>query len=843
MKGTVYGSIRRWVSLLLGLALLAALLPGVCALAEEENGTPGEETLFSRAWLCSDPYGYGTDVAVLVITNDPGRRTLSREETEAGFRYIPFDSKAGMYAPGDGEPAGDRAQIAVFSEKQRTYTVHLNAPGKYILSGAVYYLLDSGEPALREVRAELDDAVAACRKAKEAQTAKAVHDWICARVSPVLPEEGAEGLEAACGDPMNALLKGYACREAYALLNGMLLNTAGIRCLTVSGTAGEEAATWSLFKQDGQWRWTDAAMDDLMDKKSGKYFALEDKAIWKDHALGAEDRTFTEKMIRGTAIDAVLDGTLPTSLLKEYKEWENNFDFLVWDGPAWVVGEEATVSFRLYSNRQEKYRGVKPEEILAENMRYFPFLEEDGYYYNESAVIREDMKRKPEIPAFSELVTVEEAAEDLSSFTLTFHVPGEYLFFEYFNTPFYLISPEQEAPAAMAAEMDAAVEKAKSLPTEKKTAKSLFDWIRRKVKYNYTACYWADNMDKVTDWDMQASADAINALLCGKCVCNGYAGIYSTLMQQAGIRQFFLSGVILPSNEGHAWNINKLDGVWSQTDATWNLFDQGMAQMSQKREYLHEKILKGFFFQSAFELLAEESVRPLDLLPRYMKVLPLQAEGYGFPDISDRIRGAEIQAETIPDDDRKGLTLQLEKASGVRLYRVDEAKEGKAARFHLLKTNEKPVKEFRINVSPDETLMVELLQSPNGILTRPVLSQCMYIRDGKLSETCWRYLMLLDRKKYPDMTENSTIRYEYDAELRPLSVKWQLVDKEYSIYDIQVLFDAAGKVEHYTVDIDAYPSKYKWEGTAETPLTALGLKKVQEPAKADPLKWEAIWFE
>ena len=103
--------------------------------------------------------------------------------------------------------------------------------------------------------------------------------------------------------------------------------------------------------------------------------------------------------------------------------------------------------------------------------------------------------------------------------------------------------------------------------------------------------------------------------------------------------------------------------------------------------------------------------------------------------------------------------------------------------------------------------------------------------------------MLLDRKKYPDMTENSTIRYEYDADLRPLSVKWQLVDKEYSIYDIQVLFDAAGKVEHYTVDIDAYPSKYKWEGTAETPLTALGLKKVQEPAKADPLKWEAIWFE
>ena len=848
MKGTVYGSIRRWVSLLLGLALLAALLPGACARAEEENGTPGEETLFSRAWLCSAPYGYGTDVAVLVITNDPGRRTLSREETEAGFRYIPFDSAAGMYAPGDGEPAGDRAQIAVFSEKQRTYTVHLNAPGKYILSGAVYYLLDSGEPALREVRAELDDAVAACRKAKEAQTAKAVHDWICARVSPVLPEEAAEGLEAACGDPMNALLKGYACREAYALLNGMLLNTAGIRCLTVSGTAGEEAATWSLFKQDGQWRWTDAAMDDLMDKKSGKYFALEDKAIWKDHALGAEDRTFTEKMIRGTAIDAVLDGTLPTSLLKEYKEWENNFDFLVWDGPAWVVGEEATVSFRLYSNRQDRYTKMTPEEFLAENMQYYPYLEEDGYYYIDTTAIREDMVRNPEIPALSELVTVEEAAEDLSSFTLTFHVPGEYYFLDYFHTPFYLISPEQEAPAAMAAEMEAAVEKAKSAPTEKQAAKSLFNWIRKKVKYNYSAWKWFDNPDKVTDRDMQAAQDAINALLYGKCVCGGYSNIYTALMQQAGIRQFNIGGNILPDYEGHAWNINRLDGAWSQTDVTWNLFDQSMAQMSKIREFIHEKILKGFFYQSAFELLAdqaEESVRPLAILPRFMKVLPLQAEGYGFPNISDRIQAAEIQTEMIPDDNGKGFTLQLGKASRIRLSRLDEEKKGgKAAEPRTLNTTEKAVQEYKVNLAPDTPLMVELFQYPGtGKLNRPVLSQYRTIRDGKLSEACWQYAVPVDRKKYPDMTEHSSITYEYDADLRPLSVSWHLEGKNSTAYNVKVFFDAEGKVERYTVFIEGYRIKYEWEGTAESPLTVLGLKKVQEPAKADPLKWEAIWFE
>ena len=77
----------------------------------------------------------------------------------------------------------------------------------------------------------------------------------------------------------------------------------------------------------------------------------------------------------------------------------------------------------------------------------------DGLY----DAVPEEMKiEKLALPAgMSEMDVarrVEEMAEDKSSFTLTFHVPGRYILMEYFARTFYLISPDQAEPAAMAAE-------------------------------------------------------------------------------------------------------------------------------------------------------------------------------------------------------------------------------------------------------------------------------------------------------------------------------------------------------------------------------------------------------
>lgn len=56
-------------------------------------------------------------------------------------------------------------------------------------------------------------------------------------------------------------------------------------------------------------------------------------------------------------------------------------------------------------------------------------------------------------------------------------------------------------------------------------------------------------------------------------VCDGYTLALEYLLQQCGIDTVFIGGMAgadLDSVGGHAWNIIKMDGVWYETDATWN---------------------------------------------------------------------------------------------------------------------------------------------------------------------------------------------------------------------------------------------------------------------------------
>lgn len=824
---------KKLISVLLVLVLWAAVLP---AGAEEAAEASGSAPCYCKAWLCGSPYGYGADTAVLVMTNDPGRRAMTPEQVAEEIRFFPFDEAAGLYAAGDGEPAGDRAQITALSDSRTQYTVHLNAPGKYLLSGAWYYLLDRNVPALRGLRAELDGIVTGSKNAKDAKTAKALHSWLCGRVSPDLPEESAALLSAACTDPMNALLTGYARGDAWALLNALLLNAADIRCLTVAGTAGEQEGTWNLYKEDGAWRWTDAAADAAGGKKGAGHLGMDDKALAKDHTLCAADAAFTADMIRLPAIDALVCGTLDASQLKVYSDklWDRNFDALVSEGPAWVVGESATVTFRLVTNQPEKYRKLTPEQFLEKYMSYSPWMEESHYYYSHANAATEEMVRHPEIPPVSELVTVEAAAEDLSTFTLTFHAPGRYLFFEYFSYSFYLISPDQKEPARIAADMDAAVAKAKKAATEKQAAQLLYKWILSKVKYNYTAYHWFTS--NPTDRDMQTSGEPIGALLYGKCTCGGYSLIYSILLQQAGILQFPVSGVILPDYEGHMWSVNRLDGVWSFTDVTWSRFDWTAEKMAKDRECLQWQVMDRVFLSNSFDLLAaemSEDRKPLDVLPLSLNYLPLKAEDYGFPEIREKDL---IRAEVEPLS-KRSIRITLSKAARVSISRWDE---GKGASASGRKESDRAVKEFVAQFSPETPMIIEVLTYDSiPKMSRPALCTILYYKDGERVGTGARHMIPVKKNEYPGFNEYSCRWYEYDGQMQPYAVGWHLGSDDWYPCDLQVFFGADGKAERYAVSC----GKLSWEGTPEQPLTQLQSKRGIDPAAADPLKWEPVWFE
>ena len=56
-------------------------------------------------------------------------------------------------------------------------------------------------------------------------------------------------------------------------------------------------------------------------------------------------------------------------------------------------------------------------------------------------------------------------------------------------------------------------------------------------------------------------------------VCDGYTLAFEYLLQQCGIDAVFVAGMAgsSPDNMGrHAWNMVKMDGVWYETDATWD---------------------------------------------------------------------------------------------------------------------------------------------------------------------------------------------------------------------------------------------------------------------------------
>ena len=805
----------------LALFLLAAILV-LCA------GAAMAEEYYAKTWLLCPAYGYGTDVQVLVVTNDPGQKAKTEADFAGEILYYPFDAAAGLYAL-SGEPAGERAEILSLNDNRIGYTVRLKEPGKYTLSGAAYYLFDRTVPEQTGLRAELDGAAAASVRKEEKDTARALHDWVCDRISPAIPEEDAARLGEACRDPMNALLTGYAGREAYAELYSILLGAEGIRSLTVSGTAGEENGTWNLCRIDGVWSWSDPAADDVNDQRSTRYALMDDPALAKDHALCPADERFTAERIRSLGLDALLEGTLDPSMLKTYKEQGRNIDIAVHDGPVWVVGDSATVSFRLYTNKGEEYRKMTPEEFLEKNVTYYPWL-------------AEEMERDVEIPPVSELVTVEEAAEDMSTFTLTFHTPGRYVFFDFYPDYFYLISPDQEELVTLAAEMDAVVEKAKAGRTEKEIASRLYNWIQNKVRYNYPAYRWWEN--DVTARDMQTCEEAFGALLYGKCICGGYANSYAILMRHAGLTELTLNGLVGTNEfdlDGHDWNLNRLDGEWTYTDVTWDRFAWPKDRMRKDHDDCLGFVAKDLFDSVAFDTLAneaEEDRQQLQALPAALKVLPGDVSGYGFPEQVPDFMKVEVE----PTED--GTVIRTDRSAKITIGRPFNGAIGQSTAI----TSEQFVREFKSTNKLDKT-RIEAATYEQYAAMRPKITRneqmvSLEYMEGNLTGNWYRLVVPIGKNELPDTDEYSYRFYEYDADMNPYSAGWHLMKRGdvVATLDLQVFFGADGKAERYEAAYSNYALSIdtRWEGTADGAVTSV---KGKDPKKAKPTDWEQIWFE
>ena len=79
--------------------------------------------------------------------------------------------------------------------------------------------------------------------------------------------------------------------------------------------------------------------------------------------------------------------------------------------------------------------------------------------------------------------------------------------------------------------------------------------------------YVHDTIIKMVDYDTEAtlSQSAYSALVNNKSVCAGYARAFQYIMIKLGIPTYYVEGI---TNEGHAWNIVKLDNIYYNVDLT-----------------------------------------------------------------------------------------------------------------------------------------------------------------------------------------------------------------------------------------------------------------------------------
>lgn len=122
-----------------------------------------------------------------------------------------------------------------------------------------------------------------------------------------------------------------------------------------------------------------------------------------------------------------------------------------------------------------------------------------------------------------------------------------------FGEQSYLMTPEQAAFVEM--NVQEIISKiSKDSMTEVEKVRAVNDYIVANTAY--------------TDQTNSSPHSAYTVLAEHGGVCQGYALLAHSMLQKLGIETKYIVGYV--GQEGHAWNLVKLDGQWYHLDTTWN---------------------------------------------------------------------------------------------------------------------------------------------------------------------------------------------------------------------------------------------------------------------------------
>lgn len=832
---------KRVISFFLVLVLLAGLLPAGFASAAEASGKeygnyiPGSHIVRSAA-------------SVSVMLTGTKRDIKDPDAWKKEIRVFSFDPQTGLFEAGEGREPGDEIRWSKWLEDGCGYSLQLLQPGKYLLSGIPFYVLDPSVACHTALLEELDAAQDKADAKTQLTKGTNLYKWLQKRVKAKVPEETAE----ICRDPVNALLTGFAAPEAYPQLLRLVMSTAGIRTVLVDGkrVAKKEETdwTWAACELDGKWLWADPALD------AGKtaYFAKDDAAMQKDHILSEEAEHFVRNHIRSNYADVLLrDDRDLEARLKIANHNEGYFhDVLFIDGPLYSVGPSEPVTMHFYRNWDDSEdkpdksgAGWKQDVVLTYFSQRLDWNTQFKYYYDPLPKNEKDYFRSQEITEGKD-VEILEYDPDTNTVVAKFKTPGLYKF--YFEGDYFcVLDPEDPEQAEMARMLD----EARSIrgSTDRETAKLLQDWEASKIKYDYNAFklmkIWSLGLDDPQEGDeytdeigmQEASAqDAFGGLISGCSVCGGYANLYTLLLRNAGIPAFQVGGYLKAKKMGHAWNILRIDDVWLYADPTWD--DKGRTSGTRYFLLTYEQYIKhhdefggpetsvrDMFETCVYELMCHRfdlryAVK-LDL-PELLRALPGDISGYQFPEKDPSF----IRPVFEVDDDHISCSFGKARVNTAVSYH-----NMKGEQYQAFDLDEEALRPsgweetfWRFAKGKIMDLVVTDYVGPYKPTNKPFITQEYIWARTVLEKAEYSYSVPLKRGEIRGYSEKSSRTWTYDMEMHKKAASWEL-EKDGTTLTVTAYFDENGKTVSASVLLKppAGGNGIGWETTKDGHVTSL----------------------
>ena len=435
----------------------------------------------------------------------------------------------------------------------------------YSTAGYIKYTMAYHSNAEQE--AKLTEAVAAAMAKlqlnglSEAKKITKIHDYICNHVDYAYNSKE-EQIYTAYG----ALCTGKAVCQGYAVLFYRLCKEAGLSVRIISGTGNGGAHAWNIVRIGSKYYNVDCTWDG---QNTATYndFLLKSEADFSDH---------TRKSWK-----------VAGSHYLYYTSAEFNAQYPMTE-KSWDESDDSNDSVETtYAHSEEAASGA----VTLKAEWNDPVLGQPTTFHVSATGGSGNYKFRMDAPSYSDpnqwafesvadpsrgewLNYTSECASNDYTFTMTatgtynfrFYVMDKAANLYYLRLNFNISVSDDKYPSVDSIVKSAVAEcNSKTDGSEYAKALWLHDWLLEQLEY-----------DKTLKW-----SSAESALTRGLGTCQSYESAYAKLLTAAGIE----NSETRDTYDGHTWNAMKLDGLWYQTDCTWDDSSDNWYSFDQRHLY------------------------------------------------------------------------------------------------------------------------------------------------------------------------------------------------------------------------------------------------------------------